>query len=101
MVVWISAPQDLHEREAKLFLKEMKIALRNATLMPTASNPTRDLVLAVYQRNPYYFWSPDGKPVVLIGDYTWGTFSDVDYDYKAMFDTLKANGLNFARVWVW
>jgi hypothetical protein len=25
----------------------------------------------------------------------------VDYDYQAMFDTLKANGLNFARVWVW
>jgi hypothetical protein len=50
---------------------------------------------------PHYFQQPDGKPVVLIGDYTWGTFSDVDYDYKALFDRLKANGLNFARVWLW
>jgi hypothetical protein len=60
-----------------------------------------DTALAVYRRNPYYFCSSDGNPVVLIGDYTWGTFSDVDYDYKAMFETLKANSLNFARVWVW
>jgi beta-glucanase (GH16 family) len=47
-----------------------------------------------------YFKDSVGKPVVLIGDYTWGTFSDEGYDYKAMFDTLKAHGLNLARVWV-
>lgn len=57
--------------------------------------------LALYPPQPGYFRDSSGKPIVLIGDYTWGTFSDVDYDYKAMFDTLKANGLNFARVWVW
>jgi hypothetical protein len=50
---------------------------------------------------PNYFRQPDGKPVVLIGDYTWGTFSDVDYDYAALFDQLKAKGLNFARIWLW
>lgn len=55
---------------------------------------------AVHPRSPAYFVYR-GKPVLLIGDYTWGTFSDVDYDYKAMFDTLKANRLNFARIWVW
>jgi hypothetical protein len=57
--------------------------------------------LRIHPAYPCYFQQPDGKPVVLIGDYTWGTFSDVDYDYKALFDRLKANGLNFARVWLW
>lgn len=50
---------------------------------------------------PHYFQQPDGRPVVLIGDYTWGTFSDVDYNCAALFDQLKARGLNFARVWLW
>ncbi|MBI4585371.1 MAG: hypothetical protein HY717_15265 [Planctomycetes bacterium] len=26
---------------------------------------------------------------MLIGDYTWGAFSDVDYDHKALFDALQ------------
>ncbi len=51
--------------------------------------------------DPHYFQSPAGQPLLLIGDYTWGVFSDTDYDYKAMFDTLQAHGLNFARVWLW
>jgi hypothetical protein len=55
----------------------------------------------LHPQNPRYFRSSRGERVVLIGDYTWGTFSQVDYDFKAMFDTLKADGLNFARVWVW
>jgi hypothetical protein len=57
--------------------------------------------LGISRAHSGYFRDRDGAPVVLIGDYTWGTFSDVDYDFKAMFDTLKTNGLNFARVWVW
>lgn len=57
--------------------------------------------LALHPQWPNYFQHPDGKPLLLIGDYTWGTFSDVDFDYKAQFDALKANGLNFARVWLW
>jgi hypothetical protein len=56
--------------------------------------------LSVYPDNPHYFRSPEGHPVLLIGDYTFGTFSDTDYDFRAMFDTLRAKGLNFARVWV-
>ena len=61
--------------------------------------------LAPYAVNPRYFaggpGTPggNGKPLVLIGDYTWGTFSDVGYDYKAMFDEIAAHKQNFARVW--
>jgi L-iduronidase len=58
-------------------------------------------VLRLDPRWPHYFQQPDGKPVVLIGDYTWGIFTDTDYDYQALFDRYKADGLNFARVWLW
>lgn len=57
--------------------------------------------LAIHPIHPHYFQSPDGKPVLLIGDYTWDTFSDVDFNYKSHFEALKANGLNIARVWLW
>lgn len=83
------------------------IAIPLLALGALAGQPKGDPILASphpltpYPLNASYFQSPKGHPLVLIGNYTWGTFSDVDYDYKAMFDTLKANGLNFARVWVW
>lgn len=57
--------------------------------------------LTLHSSFPASFQSSDGQPLLLIGDYTWGTFSDVDYDYAAMFDSLQAHGLNFARVWLW
>ena len=57
--------------------------------------------LAVSSRNPAYFEDAAGQPVLLVGDYTWGTFADTDFDFGRMFDTLRAEGLNFARVWVW
>jgi len=57
--------------------------------------------LSINPSHPHYFQTADGKPVLLIGDYAWGTFSDVDFDYKAQFDALRANGLNIARVWLW
>jgi len=57
--------------------------------------------LAVSRRHPAYFEDAAGQAVLLVGDYTWGTFSDTDYDFVRMFDALKAAGLNFARVWVW
>jgi len=78
----------------------LSLAWAGGTLRQPPSH-AKSGALSVHPTNPSYFQSADGKPVVLIGDYTWGTFSDVDYDYKAMLDTLKANGLNFARVWVW
>jgi hypothetical protein len=58
-------------------------------------------VFGVLESNPFYFQDARGKPVVLIGDYTWGIFSDVDYDYKALFESHRARGLNLCRVWVW
>jgi len=78
----------------------------DASILPVVAKgyPARNNIhgsLAVYARNPHDFQDAKGRPVVLIGDYTWGTFSDVEYDYRAMFDTLKACGLNFARAWVW
>ena len=64
---------------------------------PVDGSPT----LSRHSSFPACFQSPAGQPLLLIGDYTWGTFSDVDYDYAAMFDSLQAHGLNFARVWLW
>ena len=57
--------------------------------------------LRILKSNPYYFEDPQGRPVVLIGDYTWGTFSDLDYDAKAFLDSHLARGLNLCRVWLW
>ena len=62
--------------------------------------------LAIYAPNPAYFQSADGKPVVMIGDYEaspicpTGVPMDPNYDYRIFFDTLKDNGLNFAKVWI-
>ena len=62
--------------------------------------------LSIYAANPAYFESPDGKPVVMIGDYEaspicpTGVPMDPNYDYRIFFDTLKENGLNFAKVWI-
>jgi len=73
-----------------------------AALALVAPQPSAGTQFApMFYANPHYFQTAEGLPVVLVGDYTWGTFSGVDYDSNAMFDTLRANGLNFARVWVW
>jgi hypothetical protein len=63
--------------------------------LPLAADPVKPAA-----DNPYIFQNSKGQPLLLVGDYTWSTFSGVDYDYEAMFDTLEAHGLNFARVWV-
>lgn len=57
--------------------------------------------ISIYNRNTFYFQDANGKPVILIGYYSWDTFSNVNFDYVRMFDSLKARGLNFARVWLW
>lgn len=57
--------------------------------------------LAIYEKSPWYFQDSKGKPLMLIGDYTWGIFSDIDYDYIRFFDSLKSRGLNQARIWLW
>ncbi len=65
--------------------------------------PRRDTArnITVCSTNPRYFSDARGKPLLLMGDYTWGTFSDVGYDYIAMFDEIAAHRQNFARVWLW
>jgi len=71
-------------------------------LLAALPSVTRDGgVLSILPENPHYFVSPQGKPHILVGDYTWGTFSDREYDYRTMFDTLRSEGLNYARVWVY
>lgn len=57
--------------------------------------------ISIYNRNTFYFQDAKGKPVILIGDYSWDTFSNVNFDYVRMFDSLKARGLDFTRVWLW
>jgi len=71
--------------------------VRTDAMSPSAAAP----VLRIHPQYLHYFQTPDGKALLLVGDYSWGTFSDVDFDYKAQFDALKANSLNFARVWLW
>jgi hypothetical protein len=61
----------------------------------------RGEAISIYTGNSFYFQNANGKPVVLIGDYSWDTFSNVNFDYIRMFDSLKSRGLNFARVWLW
>ena len=57
--------------------------------------------LSILKSNPHYFEDPQGRPIILIGDYTWGAFSDLDYDYRAFLDSQKARGLNQCRLWIW
>jgi len=70
------------------------------------ADPRGSKVLSIYSANPAYFESPDGNPVVMIGDYEaspvcpTGVPMDPNYDYRIFFDTLKDNGLNFAKVWI-
>ncbi|MBI3922027.1 MAG: hypothetical protein HY318_11470 [Armatimonadetes bacterium] len=85
-----------YKRMGSVLLVALTLTTRLAAVAGAARGPLR-----VHPTNPRYFTDGSGKPVVFIGDYTWGTFSDVDFDYKAQFDALKANGLNFARVWLW
>ncbi|MHB1456738.1 MAG: putative collagen-binding domain-containing protein [Armatimonadota bacterium] len=80
----------------------VQLALLSSILpVCAADKKSPGAAISIYPGNPYYFQDARGKPMVLIGDYTWGTFSDVDFDYTKMFDSLKKRGLNVARVWLW
>jgi len=65
------------------------------------NSPPSRRALSVLPSNPYFFQDTSGRPVTLVGDYTWGAFSDLNYDYVRFFDSLHARGLNVARVWLW
>jgi hypothetical protein len=92
--------RDVRWRPARFAVAALKWLLV-VVMVWGAVRPVSATVLSPHRDNPRYFQNGEGKPVVLVGDYTWGTFSDVKYHFEAMFDTLSANGLNFARVWVW
>lgn len=70
--------------------------LSGVAMLANAQSP-----LSVANENPYYFKGVNGKPLVLIGDYTWDIFSDERFDYNRLFDTLQARGLNLVRLWLW
>lgn len=57
--------------------------------------------VSISKEYPYYFQSTKGKPFMLIGDYTWETFSAVDSDYEKVFAYLGSRGINLARIWLW
>jgi len=73
---------------------------------PAGANPPGSRTLSIYSDNPAYFESPDGRPVVMIGDYEasptapTGIPIDPNSDFVVFFDTLKASHLNFAKLWI-
>ncbi len=67
----------------------------------SAGKKTPTSAISISSQNSYYFQNAQGKQTIFVGDYTWGTFSDLDFDYTSMFDSLKKRGLNIARVWLW
>lgn len=83
-------------------LELVLLAAALAVLAGMGSRPENKAgALAVLPFNPYYFQDARARPTVLVGDYTWGTFSDLNYDYVRFFDSLRRRGLNAARVWLW
>ena len=70
---------------------------------PEATAQAATQTLGLLPSNPRYFSAPDGKPLLLVGDYCDSAFLDrkSEYDFRGFFDTLHASGLNFARLWVW
>ncbi|CAM3794983.1 hypothetical protein KIPE111705_25320 [Kibdelosporangium persicum] len=59
-------------------------------------------------KNPRYFATPDGKPVLLTGAHTWQNLQDTgvtnpprEFDYPGYLDFLERNNHNFFRLWTW
>jgi hypothetical protein len=57
-------------------------------------------------KNPNYFATPDGKPLILCGSQTWNTLQDwgtdgavQPLDFDAFIEFLKAHGHNFTLLW--
>ncbi len=70
-------------------------------MISSATEKKQSSAISIYPKNTYYFLDTKGKPFICVGDYTWETFSGVDFDYVKMFDSLKSRGLNLARIWLW
>ena len=75
-------------------------AARAGAGQPAISGPLR-----VSQKNPRYFETPGGQPVLLVGAHTWDNLQDVEvaglprFDWPAYVDFLERNHHNFARLW--
>ncbi len=80
-------------------LKCFRLAVIAALVTPCAVSE-RAAVLRPHPDYPLVFQDPAGAPLLLIGSYGWGMFSNAGFDYGAMLDTLHDDGLNFARVWL-
>ena len=63
----------------------------------------------VHPINPRYFTDGSGKAILLAGSHTWRNFQAFGagnppadaFDYPGYLNFLKANGLNFTRLWGW
>lgn len=78
------------------------VALLLATVGQACAAPRKapDGTFRVCADSPAYFSLGD-RPTALVGDYTWGAFSDRNFDYVRYFDSLHERGINLARVWLW
>ena len=72
-----------------------------ATVAAGSDAKPKSGALAALPSNHSYFQDASGKPLMLVGDYTWGIFSDNDYEFVRFLDAHKKRGLNFARIWLW
>jgi len=79
----------------------LAFSILSFTMICSAMERKPGSVISIYAKNTYYFQDTKGKPFMFVGDYTWETFSGVDFDFVKMFDSLKSRGLNLARIWLW
>jgi len=71
----------------------------NIVLVACLASGSAYAQLGVHPDNPAAM-ADAGRPVYLLGDYTWDTFSDPYYPHEAQFDLMQRYNLNFARLWV-
>src|SRR3984957_19927522 len=61
--------------------------------------PLTGQAIQVHPENPHYYLF-HGKPTVLITSAEhYGAVINLDFDYVAYLDALKAHGLNYTRIW--
>ena len=101
MIGSIPSNGTVHGSTCGIVLLICGILLLMTPVCAAGATKPRSGAFSILPSNPYFFQDANGKPVVLVGDYTWGTFSDIDFDYVRFLDSLKSRGLNVARVWLW
>ena len=89
------------------FLHAEKIALAKPIVQAGVIQATGPL--RVNPANPRYFTDGSGKAILLVGSHTWRDFQAFgagnpppdNFDYIGYLSFLKANNLNFLRLWDW